>query len=53
MRLRYEEDLPLLPGAVDAVRRLASWFRLGLASSSNRPLIDAVLAATELDELSR
>jgi HAD superfamily hydrolase (TIGR01509 family) len=51
MRLRYEEDLPLLPGAVDAVRRLAATFRLGLASSSNRPLIDAVLAATRLSEL--
>jgi HAD superfamily hydrolase (TIGR01509 family) len=51
MRLRYDEDLPLLPGAVDAVRRLAATFRLGLASSSNRPLIDAVLVATALDEV--
>jgi HAD superfamily hydrolase (TIGR01509 family) len=51
MRVRYDEDLPLLPGAVDAVRRLAAAFRLGLASSSNRPLIDAVLAAAGLDEL--
>jgi HAD superfamily hydrolase (TIGR01509 family) len=51
MRLRYEEDLPLLPGAEDAVRRLAVAFRLGLASSSNRLLIDAVLEATALDEL--
>jgi HAD superfamily hydrolase (TIGR01509 family) len=51
MRLRYEEDLPLFPGAVDAVRRIAVAFRLGLASSSNRPLIDAVLAATGLEEL--
>jgi HAD superfamily hydrolase (TIGR01509 family) len=51
MRLRYDEDLPLLPGAVDAVRRLAGAFRLGLASSSNRPLIDAVLAATRLEDL--
>ena len=51
MQLRYDEDLPLLPGAVDAVRRLAATFRLGLASSSNRPLIDAVLAATALDEV--
>jgi HAD superfamily hydrolase (TIGR01509 family) len=48
MRRRYQEDLPLLPGAVDAVERLASAYRLGLASSSNRPLIDAVLAATGL-----
>ena len=40
---RYLESLPLIDGAVDAVRRLAGSFTLGLASSSNRPLIDAVL----------
>jgi HAD superfamily hydrolase (TIGR01509 family) len=51
MRARYAEELPLIPGAVEAVRRLAVSFRLGLASSSNRPLIDAVLSATGLDEL--
>jgi HAD superfamily hydrolase (TIGR01509 family) len=51
MRARYAEDLPLIPGAVETVRRLAASFRLGLASSSNRPLIDAVLASTGLDEL--
>ena len=39
----YRHHLPLIPGAVDAVRRLAGRYRLGLASSSNRPLIDAVL----------
>jgi HAD superfamily hydrolase (TIGR01509 family) len=39
----YRDHLPLIPGAVDAVKRLAARFRLGLASSSNRPLIDAVL----------
>jgi HAD superfamily hydrolase (TIGR01509 family) len=40
---RYRESLPLIDGAVDAVRRLATAFTLGVASSSNRPLIDAVL----------
>ncbi len=40
---RYGESLPLIDGAVDAVRRLAGAFRLGVASSSNRPLIEAVL----------
>jgi HAD superfamily hydrolase (TIGR01509 family) len=40
---RYREELPLLDGAVEAVRRLARDFRLAVASSSNRPLIDAVL----------
>lgn len=39
----YREHLPLIPGAVEAVRRLADRFALGLASSSNRELIDTVL----------
>ncbi len=39
----YREHLPLIDGAVEAVRRLAARYPLGLASSSNRPLIDAVL----------
>jgi HAD superfamily hydrolase (TIGR01509 family) len=39
----YRRDLPLLPGAVEAVRRLAALWPLGLASSSNRELIDLVL----------
>ncbi len=43
MRARYEQDLPLLPGAVAAARRLHSAFRLAIASSANRPLIDAVV----------
>jgi HAD superfamily hydrolase (TIGR01509 family) len=51
MQERYAAELPLVDGAVEAVRRLASMYRLGLASSSNRPLIDAVLAATNLGEL--
>ncbi len=40
---RYRDHLPLLPGAVDAVRRLAACWPLGLASSANRPVIDTVL----------
>ncbi|MGH3066647.1 MAG: HAD family hydrolase, partial [Gaiellaceae bacterium] len=48
MEARYSERLPLIPGAVEAVERLAESFRLGLASSSNRPLIDAVLSAAGL-----
>jgi HAD superfamily hydrolase (TIGR01509 family) len=39
----YRDHLPLIDGAVDAVARLASRWPLGLASSSNRQLIDAVL----------
>jgi HAD superfamily hydrolase (TIGR01509 family) len=45
---RYRTELPLVDGAVDAVRRLASGFRLALASSSNRPVIDAVLETAGL-----
>ncbi len=40
---RYRAALPLVPGAVEAVRALAGTFPLAVASSSNRPLIDAVL----------
>jgi HAD superfamily hydrolase (TIGR01509 family) len=42
---RYGEGPPWLPGAVEAVRRIAERWPLGLASSSNRELIDAVLEA--------
>jgi HAD superfamily hydrolase (TIGR01509 family) len=42
---RYRESLPLLPGAVEAVARLAERWPLGLASSSNREVIDTVLEA--------
>ena len=52
MLARYETDLPVVPGAVEAVRRLAAaGFRLALASSSNRELIDAVLRAIDLTAL--
>jgi HAD superfamily hydrolase (TIGR01509 family) len=51
MLARYRERLPLVDGAADGVRRLAARFRLAVASSSNRPLIDAVLDAAVLTEL--
>jgi HAD superfamily hydrolase (TIGR01509 family) len=44
----YRRELPLIPGAVRAVRRLAAHWPLGLASSANRPVIDAVLRAAGL-----
>ena len=44
----YEERLPLLPGAREAVERLAGRWPLGLASSSNRPVIDRVLELSGL-----
>jgi HAD superfamily hydrolase (TIGR01509 family) len=40
-------------GAAEAVERLAARWPLGLASSSNRPLIDLVLELTELAPLFR
>jgi HAD superfamily hydrolase (TIGR01509 family) len=39
----YAERLPLLPGAVDAVRSLSGEWPLAVASSSNRNLIDLVV----------
>jgi HAD superfamily hydrolase (TIGR01509 family) len=44
----YRENLPLIPGAVEAVKRLAARWPLGLASSSNREVIDLVLEASGL-----
>jgi HAD superfamily hydrolase (TIGR01509 family) len=40
---RYRDRLPLLPGGREAVREAAERWSVGLASSSNRPLIDLVL----------
>jgi HAD superfamily hydrolase (TIGR01509 family) len=39
----YRRELPLLPGAAEAVRRTAAAFPLGLASSSNREIFETVL----------
>ena len=50
---RYRHELPLLPGAVEAVRRVADRWPLGVASSSNRPLIDLVLELAGLAPLFR
>ena len=44
----YARELPLLPGAVAAVRRLAARRPIGLASSASREVIEAVLAASGL-----
>jgi HAD superfamily hydrolase (TIGR01509 family) len=48
MLAAYREHLPLLPGAVEAVRRMADRLPLGLASSSNREIIDTVLDVSGL-----
>jgi HAD superfamily hydrolase (TIGR01509 family) len=49
MAARYAYELPLLPGADEAVRRMHARWRLGMASSSPRRLIDTVLATTGWD----
>ncbi len=50
---RYGEAPPLIPGAVDAVRRVGARWPLAIASSANRELIDVVVAAAGLDDLIR
>jgi HAD superfamily hydrolase (TIGR01509 family) len=45
---RYRERLPLLPGAVEAVRSLARDWPLALATSSNRNVIDLALEKSGL-----
>ncbi|GGT70215.1 HAD family hydrolase [Actinomadura citrea] len=53
MSQRYADGPPLLPGAEDAVRRMAGYRPLGLASSSPRALIDLVLGHLGVDGLFR
>jgi HAD superfamily hydrolase (TIGR01509 family) len=48
MAARYRAHLPLMPGAVDAVRRFAARWPLGLASSAPAVLIETVLDAADL-----
>jgi HAD superfamily hydrolase (TIGR01509 family) len=48
MAARYREHLPLMPGAVDAVTRMAGRWPLGLASSAPRSLIETVLDTASL-----
>jgi HAD superfamily hydrolase (TIGR01509 family) len=51
MQRRYRERLPLVDGAVEAMRRIGACWPLGLASSSNRPLIDLALELMGVAEL--
>ena len=43
MLAAYARELPLIPGAVETVRRVADVFPLALASSSNRAIFEEVL----------
>jgi HAD superfamily hydrolase (TIGR01509 family) len=47
---RYRESPPWIPGAREAVKRLAARWPLGLATSSNREIIDLVLEVGGLAE---
>ncbi|HKS78026.1 MAG TPA: HAD family phosphatase [Gaiellaceae bacterium] len=49
----YRRELPLLPGAVEAVRRVAGTFPLALASSSNRAIFEEVLELAGLTDCFR
>jgi HAD superfamily hydrolase (TIGR01509 family) len=49
----YRRQLPLIEGAVEAVRRIGARWPLGIASSSNRPLIDLFLELTGTQGLFR
>lgn len=51
MAAKYEQRLPQREGAVDAVRRAAARWPLGLASGSPRALGDVVLAVTGLERV--
>lgn len=53
MQERYRDGLPLIDGAVEAVHRIGDRWPLGLASSSNRPLIDLALERMGVAELFR
>ena len=53
MAAEYQTHLPLLPGAVDAVRALSAHWPLAVASSAPRSLIEAVLDAAALRDAFR
>ncbi|HEX6461421.1 MAG TPA: HAD family phosphatase [Thermoleophilaceae bacterium] len=49
----YRRELPLIPGARDAVIRLAGHWPLGLASSANPSIIELVLREADLTDCFR
>jgi HAD superfamily hydrolase (TIGR01509 family) len=48
---RYRDDLPWIPGAREAVRRIGTEFPLGLATSSNREIIDIVVEVGGFEDI--
>jgi HAD superfamily hydrolase (TIGR01509 family) len=53
MEAIYRERLPVIPGAREAVERIAARWPLALASSSNRELIDLTLELLDVAHLFR
>ncbi|HTX46602.1 MAG TPA: HAD family phosphatase [Solirubrobacteraceae bacterium] len=51
MEALYRSSLPLLPGAVEAVHAMGARWPLGLASSSNREIIDLALGLANVGDL--
>ncbi len=51
MLARYGKAPPLIPGAVEAVRRIAARWPLAIASSSNPELIEVVVRAAGLGDV--
>lgn len=47
----YARQLPIIPGAVEAVQRMAERYRVGLASGSPKPIIERVLRLTGLEPI--
>jgi HAD superfamily hydrolase (TIGR01509 family) len=50
LQASYREQLPLVAGAAEAVRRLAGRWPLAVASSSPRELIELVIGLAELED---
>ncbi len=48
---RYRRELPWIPGARDALSRIAGRWPVGLATSSNREIIDLLMERGPLEEL--
>jgi HAD superfamily hydrolase (TIGR01509 family) len=48
---RYRKDLPWIEGAREAVKRMAAKYPLGLATSSNREIIDLVMEVGQFSDL--
>ena len=47
----YELRMPTRPGAIESVKHMKEYFRVGLASGSPTEIIKAVLRITELDQV--